>query len=172
MRSLPSLHLLLLHDRLRRLTRFPRLLVFRAKTRIFKSLFSTVIGSTFLSGCLIAIPLCVHYLWEVKNPTEHRQYVSVRLPFLSSPFSCQLFLGILTSLHLLRALEYLEYEGQYWSVVLFCSFQRPPLVVPRRSYRSGSFGSHGGDHVALGRGDRGDESPCGDVRGDQGVDQT
>lgn len=91
-RSLPSLHLLL-QNRLRRLTRFPRLLVFRAKTRIFKSLFSTVIGSTFLSGCLIAIPLCVHYLWEVKNPTEHRQYVSVRLPFLSSPFSCQLFLG-------------------------------------------------------------------------------
>jgi hypothetical protein len=54
--------------------------------RIATALFSTLIGSTFLSGCLISIPLCVHYFWELNDPTEHRRYVSVSGLLSSPPF--------------------------------------------------------------------------------------
>lgn len=47
---------------------------------LFTALFSTVVGSTVLAGCLVAVPLCVHYLWEKPHPTDHRKYVSVRRP--------------------------------------------------------------------------------------------
>lgn len=47
--------------------------------RIATALFSTLVGSTFLSACLVMIPLLVHFKWEAVNPTEHRKYVSVCL---------------------------------------------------------------------------------------------
>ena len=38
-------------------------------------LFSSLIGSTILSGLIITPALLVHFFWYKPNPTEHRRYV-------------------------------------------------------------------------------------------------
>ncbi|PFH52860.1 hypothetical protein AMATHDRAFT_139083 [Amanita thiersii Skay4041] len=43
--------------------------------RIFLLLFSSLIGSTFLSALLVAPGILVHFFWYRENPTEHRKYV-------------------------------------------------------------------------------------------------
>lgn len=43
--------------------------------RIFGLLFSSLIGSTILSGIIITPALLVHFYWYKPNPTDHRRYV-------------------------------------------------------------------------------------------------
>ncbi|KAH9927138.1 Mechanosensitive ion channel-domain-containing protein [Epithele typhae] len=43
--------------------------------KFFTLLFSTLIGSTILSGLIITPALLVHFLWYKKDPTDHRRYV-------------------------------------------------------------------------------------------------
>ncbi|KAL7413540.1 hypothetical protein BDY24DRAFT_434761 [Mrakia frigida] len=44
--------------------------------RIITLLFSSLAGSTFLSACLVSIPVAVYFLYEKPDPTERRKYVS------------------------------------------------------------------------------------------------
>ncbi len=43
--------------------------------RLIKLLFSTLIGSTILSGLIVTPALIVHFYWYKPNPTDHRKYV-------------------------------------------------------------------------------------------------
>lgn len=54
-------------------------------SRIATLLFSSLLGSTFLAACLVAVPLAVHFLYEKPDPTEHRKYVSVSRTSPRSP---------------------------------------------------------------------------------------
>lgn len=42
--------------------------------RIITFLFSSLIGSMFLAGLLIAVPILLNFYWYKKNPTESRRY--------------------------------------------------------------------------------------------------
>ncbi|KAF8640037.1 hypothetical protein AX17_001279 [Amanita inopinata Kibby_2008] len=44
-------------------------------TRIITTLFSSLIGSTFLAALLVTPAILVHFLWYKPHPTEHRRYV-------------------------------------------------------------------------------------------------
>ncbi|EGO01583.1 hypothetical protein SERLA73DRAFT_85328 [Serpula lacrymans var. lacrymans S7.3] len=43
--------------------------------RVLTVLFSSLIGSTFLAGILVAPALLVHFFWYKPHPTNHRRYV-------------------------------------------------------------------------------------------------
>ncbi|KAI0722160.1 Mechanosensitive ion channel-domain-containing protein [Cerioporus squamosus] len=43
--------------------------------KLIKLLFSTLIGSTILSGLIITPALIVHFFWYKPHPTDHRKYV-------------------------------------------------------------------------------------------------
>ncbi|KAK0453264.1 Mechanosensitive ion channel-domain-containing protein [Armillaria borealis] len=43
--------------------------------RVFTLLFSSLIGSTFLAGVIVAPGILIHYFWYKNNPSEHRLYV-------------------------------------------------------------------------------------------------
>lgn len=43
--------------------------------RFITLLFSSLIGSTFLSGVIITPALLIHFFWYKPHPTDHRKYV-------------------------------------------------------------------------------------------------
>uniref|UniRef100_A0A0W0F976 EF-hand domain-containing protein n=1 Tax=Moniliophthora roreri TaxID=221103 RepID=A0A0W0F976_MONRR len=43
--------------------------------RIITLLFSSLIGSTFLTGVLVTPAILIHFYWYKENPTEHRRYI-------------------------------------------------------------------------------------------------
>ena len=46
-----------------------------APLRLVTLLFSTLIGSTILSGLIITPALLIHFLWYKPHPTDHRKFV-------------------------------------------------------------------------------------------------
>lgn len=46
-----------------------------ALTRLVTLLFSTLIGSTILSGLIITPALILHFFWYKPHPTDHRKFV-------------------------------------------------------------------------------------------------
>lgn len=47
------------------------------RARILTLLFSSLIGSTFISACLVVVPQLVHHYWYKLQPDDHRKYIDV-----------------------------------------------------------------------------------------------
>ncbi|THV05377.1 hypothetical protein K435DRAFT_816370 [Dendrothele bispora CBS 962.96] len=47
--------------------------------RIITLLFSSLIGSTFLAGLIVAPGVLIHFFWYEKNPTDQRRYVKANV---------------------------------------------------------------------------------------------